>query len=142
MVPRWVKEDYGIESVLDLQDHWELFKDQEDPSKGVLYNGIIGWAATEINAVKLEAYGLTRYFSLLTAGSAPALEATLETSYQRRQPVVGFYWEPTPLMGAYDWHILDEPPYTQECWEKIIAATADKGMRPFGTRLRVSGLAN
>ena len=37
MVPRWVADEYGIRTVFDLQDRWELFEDPEDPSKGVLW---------------------------------------------------------------------------------------------------------
>jgi len=69
IIPKWVAEEYNIKTVFDMKDHWEIFQDPEDPSKGIVYNGIIGWEATEINKVKLEAYGLTRYYNLVTAGS-------------------------------------------------------------------------
>ncbi|MFQ5904722.1 MAG: glycine betaine ABC transporter substrate-binding protein, partial [Candidatus Binatia bacterium] len=93
-------------------------------------NGIIGWEATEINRVKLEAYGLTRYYNLIVPGSKDGLEAALARAQQNHKPVFGYYWNPAPLMGAYDWYILEEPPYTGECWEKIIAAIEDKSLRP------------
>ena len=110
--------------------NWKLFKDPEDPTKGVFYNSIIGWAAAEVNVVKLEAYGLARYYNIVSPGSSSALEAILKEAQQKRQPVFGYYWSPNAPMGAYDWHILEEPPYTDKCWEDIVAAVEDESLRP------------
>jgi glycine betaine/proline transport system substrate-binding protein len=130
IIPKWVAEEYSIKTVFDMKEHWELFRDPEDPSKGIVYNGIIGWEATEINKVKLEAYGLTRYYNLVTAGSKDGLEAALARAHQSHKPVFGYYWAPAPLIGAYDWYVLEEPPFTDECWEKVLAAIEDEGLRP------------
>jgi len=130
IIPRWVAEQYDIKTVFDMKDHWELFKDPQDPSKGVFYNCLIGWQCAEINQVKLEAYGLTRYYNIVSPGSPAALEAALTRPQMNRQPVFGYYWAPTALMGAYDWYILEEPPYSGQCWEKVTAAREDKSLRP------------
>lgn len=130
IIPRWVAEQYNIESVFDMNDHWELFKDPQDPSKGVFYNCISGWACRDVNVVKLEAYGLTRHYNSVTPSSQAALEAALARAQMNRQPVFGYYWAPSALMGAYDWHILGEPPYTIQCWEKVTAASTDESLRP------------
>ena len=130
IIPNWVAEEYKIKTVFDMKDHWELFKDPQDPTKGAFYNGISGWAATDINVVKLEAYGLTRYYNSVLPGSSDALEAALARAQLNRQPVFGYYWAPTALMGAYDWYVLEEPPYTTECWEQITAARDDENLRP------------
>jgi glycine betaine/proline transport system substrate-binding protein len=130
VIPRWVAEEHNIKTVFDMKDHWELFKDPEDPSKGVFYNCITGWQCAEINTVKMEAYGLTRYYNLVSPGSSAALQAALERPQQRRQPVFGYHWAPTALIGAYNWHVLEEPPHSAACWEKIIAAREDRSLRP------------
>jgi len=130
IIPKWVAEQYTIKTVFDMKDHWELFKDPEDPTKGVFYNGVVGWGCTEINVVKLEAYGLTRYYNMVSPGSVAALDAALERGQVNRQLVFGYYWAPTALMGVYDWYILEEPPYTDECWGRILAAVEDKSLRP------------
>lgn len=130
MVPKWVAEQHGINSIFDLQEHWELFMDPEDPSKGIFYNGILGWEVTGINRVKLEAYGLTMFYNSEAPGSVPAMEAALADAQERGQPVVGYYWSPAPLNASYEWHVLDEPPHTKECWDKITAATLDESLRP------------
>jgi glycine betaine/proline transport system substrate-binding protein len=130
IIPRWVAEQYSIKTIFDMQAHWELFRDPADPSKGVFYNCIIGWECAEVNLIKLEAYGLTRYYNLVSPGSSAALEAALAMAQMNREPVFGYYWAPSALMGAYDWHVLEEPPYTEQCWEKITAARQDQGLRP------------
>jgi glycine betaine/proline transport system substrate-binding protein len=130
IIPKWVAETYDIKAVFDMKDHWQLFRDPEDPSKGIVYNGIVGWEATQINEVKLEAYGLTKYYNLVAAGSKDVLEAVLARAQQNHKPVFGYFWAPTPLIGAYDWHVLEEPSYTDECWEKVLAAVEDKSPGP------------
>ena len=130
IIPKWLAERYNITTVFDMADHWELFRDPEDPSKGVFYNCIVGWRCDEINEVKLEAYGLTRYYNLVSPQSEDALEAALARPAQRRQPVFGYYWAPTWLIGAYDWYVLEEPLYTEQCWERVTAAVEDDNLRP------------
>lgn len=130
MIPSWVAEKHGIKTVFDMQEHGELFKDPEDPSKGIFYSGIIGWEASTINEVKLEAYGLDRYYNPVTPGSGDALKTALARRQEEKRPVFSYYWEPTGLMGAYDWFILEEPVYTESCWEKVLAATREKSLRP------------
>jgi len=130
MVPRWVSEEYGIRTVFDLQDHWELFQDPEDPTKGVLYNCTIGSQCTEINKVKLEAYGLARYFNAVSPSSFEALAATLARAQDQRRPILGYYWAPNALMGAYDWYVLEEPAYSDECWRRVIAAATGESASP------------
>jgi len=130
IIPKWVAEQYSINSVSDMKDHWELFRDPEDPSKGVFYNGIIGWGCTEINVVKLEAYGLTRYYNTVSPASPAALEAALARAQVDRQPVFGYYWAPSAMMGTYEWHILEEPPYTDQCWQRVTAAVENENLRP------------
>ena len=77
IIPRWVAEQYAITTVFDMRDHWDLFTDPQDPSKGVFYNCIDGWQCAEINRVKLEAYGLAQSFNLASPAPSAALEAAL-----------------------------------------------------------------
>ena len=130
VVPKWVSEEYNIKTVADMKDHWELFKDPEDSSKGAFINCIIGWQCAEINTVKLEAYGLDKFYNVISPGSAAALDAALAGAQKKREPVFGYYWAPTALMGMYDWQVLEEPEYNDGVWEKITAAREDKSLRP------------
>ena len=130
MIPMYVHEQYGINTVFDMKDHWELFKDPEDPSKGFFINCIIGWQCAEINTVKLEAYGLDEFYNDISPGAAAAMDAALAGAQKKQEPVFGYYWAPTSIMGAYDWWILEEPAYDPAVWDKISAAREDKSLRP------------
>ncbi len=130
MIPTWVHEQYNINTVDDMKEHWELFKDPEDPDKGAFINCMIGWQCGAINEVKMEAYGLTDYYNVISPGSSGAMEAALSGAQKKKNPVFGYYWAPTALMGMYDWYILEEPEYDADIWDKIIAAKDDPSLRP------------
>lgn len=130
IIPQWMADEYNIVTIYDMKDHWELVKDPEDSSKGLFHNCIIGWQCQAINLVKLEAYGLLDYYNVLEPGSAGALEAALSGPQKKGDPVFGYYWAPTALMGMYDWYILEEPEYDADLWEQIIAAKDDPSLRP------------
>ncbi len=129
-IPQWVHDEYGITTVEDMKDHWELFKDPEDPTKGLFINSMVGWACTEINEIKFEAYGLDEYYNVITPGTSGAEMAAMAGPQMKNEPVFGYYWSPTPLMGMYDWYILEEPVYNDAVWAKISAAVADPSIRP------------
>ena len=63
-------------------------------------------------------------------GDVDLMEAAFKSAQMSHQPVFGYYWAPTALMGKYDWHILKEPPYTDQCWQKISSAVKDRNLRP------------
>src|SRR5690606_4167656 len=130
-VPRYLVEgdpERGIEaaapdlkSVFDLVEYAALFRDPERPSLGRFYNCVIGWQCELINTVKLHAYGLAPHFTDFKAGTGVALAASLEGSYLRGDPWVGYYWGPTWVLGQLDLVKLDEPPFTEECWQEFTA---------------------
>lgn len=131
-VPRYVIEgdpQRGIEpmapdlrSVQQLGDYKDLFADPNEPGKGLLINGITGWEVAEINKIKLHAYGLAGDYNVLEPGTSPALDAAIAGAYQDGDPVLTYYWEPAWLMGALDFVQLEEPPYSDECWARIMQA--------------------
>ena len=129
IIPQWVHEEYNINTVEDLKDNWKLFKDPEDPTKGLFISCPAGWQCYEVNRIKLEAYGLTEYFNYIEP-SAGAMEAALAGAQKKHQPVVGYYWAPTALMGMFDWYVLEEPEYDPDVWAKIVAALDDESLRP------------
>jgi glycine betaine/proline transport system substrate-binding protein len=122
-VPRYVIEGdatRGIEpmapnlrTVSDLAQYWEIFEDQEDPTKGRIYGAIPGWAVDEILRNKMEHLGLNTTFNYFSPGSDAALSAALSSAYERGEAVVGYYWEPTWLMGLYDFVLLEDEPFSE-----------------------------
>ncbi|NMC78872.1 MAG: ABC transporter substrate-binding protein [Chloroflexi bacterium] len=133
-VPRYVVEgdaERGIEpvapdlkSVFDLPQYKSVFQDPENPDKGLIINCITGWQCAEVNRVKLAAYGLDGDYNLLEPGASAALDAAIAGAYEKGEPVVSYYWEPTWLLGRYDMIQLEEPEYTQACWDELNRALA------------------
>ena len=106
-VPRYLIEGPDakapdLKHVRDLPKYAELFKDPEDPTKGILYMGTAGWTATEISEGIFEEYGLGDYFNQGIPGSGAALAATMVGAYEKRAPWVGYYWAPTAVLGRLD----------------------------------------
>jgi glycine betaine/proline transport system substrate-binding protein len=108
-----------------MKDHWDLFKDPEDPTKGIFINAIIGWSNATLNEAMLKAYGLDKYYNIMTPGSPGAETAALAGPQKKKQPVFGYYWAPTALMGMYEWHILEEPANDPAVWAKVTAAALE-----------------
>ncbi len=109
----------GLESVFDLPDYWEVFQDPEDPNKGVFLNSIHEWDCTVFNDVMIEAWDLDEYYNVQYPGGAAALDSALVGAYERGEPIVGYYWEPTWLMGKYDFVQLDMPEHDSEVWGQM-----------------------
>ena len=127
LVPRYVIEgdaERGIEpmapdlkSVADLPMYAQVFQDPEQPDMGRYYNCIIGWQCELVNNKKMVAYGLEETYTNFRPGAAPALDASLAAAYEKGEAWLGYYWGPTPLLGLYEMVPLEEPEWTQECWD-------------------------
>lgn len=125
-VPRWVIEgdaERGLEAlapnlvtVADLANYADIFADPDDPTKGRIYGGPPGWNISEILAKKVEYLGLDSTFNYFQPGSDTALAAVLADSYESGVPVVGYYWEPTWLLGKYDFVRLTDEPYNADTY--------------------------
>jgi glycine betaine/proline transport system substrate-binding protein len=136
-VPRYMIEgdpERGIEavapdlrSVADLERYAGLFRDPEQPNKGRFYNCIIGWVCEEINTEKLEAYGLDDDFSNFRPGTGVALATSMESAYLRGEPWFGYYWGPTWVLGKLDMYQLQEPEYSEACWERLSDTSTPSG---------------
>jgi len=134
-VPRYVIEgdpERGIEplapdlvSVTDIAQYAELFQDPEQPDKGRFYNCIIGWVCEGINNAKLAAYGLDDDFTSFLPGTGVALSSSMEAAYLQGEPWFGYYWGPTWVLGKLDMVMLEEPEYTEECWNELIEKGVD-----------------
>ena len=135
-IPRFVQEaNPGLKSVADLPKYKHLFKDPEDPSKGRFVNCIAGWSCEVINSVKLRVYGLEEHYTNVRPGSGGALAAAIKGAYLKKQPVLAYYWGPTPLMGQLDLVRLEEPEWNQADWDEMmvhVKAVKEKGEEAMG----------
>ena len=111
-IPRYVADAHpDLKTVKDLAKYPDLFPDPEDASKGIIYGGMVGWEITEIMRKKVEAYGLGEYYNYLESGSDAVLNTAMVSAWDKQQPIVAYYWEPTWLLGKYDFVLLEDEPY-------------------------------
>lgn len=108
-----------LEHVDDLPQYADLFEAAENPNVGRFYNCISSWECARINEAKFEAYGLDESYEPFDPGSGPALATSLVSAYEQGEPWFGYYWAPTWVFAQYDLTQIEEPEYTDECWEEI-----------------------
>lgn len=123
-VPTYVIEgdaERGIEpmapdlvTVEDLKNYPDVFVDEDDRSMGRMYGAIPGWAIDDIMRNKFDHYGFGDTFIYFSPGSDAALSAAFTSAYDRGEAIVGYYWEPTWLMGMYDFTLLEDAPYVDQ----------------------------
>lgn len=106
-IPRYMVEGPDavapdLKSVSDLPKYADLFKDPEDPSRGVVYGGVAGWGQLATSEEYFEEYGLDATFNLGVAGSGTALAGTMVGAYKKKEAWVGYYWAPTAVLGKLD----------------------------------------
>lgn len=124
IVSKWYADKHQIKSVTDMKDHWQDFLDPDDPSKGIFFNCIFGWTCRDINKVKLQAYGLDKYYNTVSPVSPKSLKAIYKNAAKRKLPLFGYYWEPNTIMTQSDWLILEEPSYSKDVWIKMMEAVS------------------
>lgn len=114
-----------LQHVDDLPDHWEAFQDPEDDEKGRFLDCIAGWECERVNEAKFYSYGLDETFNRFLPGSGAALDTSLLTAYEQGEAWLGYYWGPSWVFGQLDLTMLDEPEYTDECWDGITEAMSN-----------------
>jgi glycine betaine/proline transport system substrate-binding protein len=128
-VPTYViegDEERGIEPMApdlshvdDLPEYTDLFEDPEDPGKGRFYDCIAGWECQRVNESKFEFYGLDEHYNRFQPGSGAALATSLVSAFETGEPWLGYYWAPTWVFAVVDLTMIEEPEYTDECFDAI-----------------------
>lgn len=106
----------GLETVKDLEEYWEVFKDPEDATKGRIVGSPPGWKVDELLRAKVTNYGLDKTYNYFSPGSDSSLAAAIASAYKKGEPIVAYYWEPTWLIGMYDMTLLGDEEYSDEKW--------------------------
>ena len=103
-IPRYMLDkNPNINKIAEILAHPEAFPSQEDPSKGAIFNGPTGWGGTIATNQLSKAFDVKgKSFEVIDTGSAAALDSSMAKAYERKEPWLGFYWEPTSLLGMYD----------------------------------------
>jgi len=105
-----------LNTVFELKDYWELFKDEEEPSKGRVYGSPPGWKVDQVLRLKMKSWGLNESYNYFSPGSDAALSAAIVAAYEKEEPIAAYYWEPTWIMGMLDMTLLEDVPYSEEKW--------------------------
>ncbi|MDE0632643.1 MAG: hypothetical protein OXH73_14165 [Caldilineaceae bacterium] len=120
VIPRYLQEQYPeLDSVEDLKDEQfkELFASAETGGKARLVSCVIGWACEEVNAAQVIGYGLEDHVHVVNPGDGAALNADLYGAYERGEPWIGYQWGTNDPALILDLVRLEEPAYSDECWE-------------------------
>ena len=111
----------GLNSVSQLDDprYVTLFRDPEQPDKGRFLNCPSGWTCEGVNSAKLKAYGLTGAYVDFRPGTGPAMDAAITSAYMQKQPILFYYWSPSPIAGRLKLVQLKEPAWSAACWADL-----------------------
>jgi glycine betaine/proline transport system substrate-binding protein len=126
-VDKTTADKYNLKTVWDMLDPEiaALFTDPENPDMGRMTSCISGWTCYTVNYVKQRQYGLDEYYTNFDPGSGGALDAAIAGAFAKKQPIFTYYWAPTGLMGKVDLVRLEEPPFSQACWNAMSEVVED-----------------
>ncbi len=120
VIPAYLQEQYPeLDSVEDLKEERfkELFATAETGGKARLVGCVIGWACEAVNAAQVEAYGLSDHVELVHPGDSASANADFYGAYERSEPWLGYQWGTNDAALLNDVVALEEPAFTQECWD-------------------------
>jgi ABC-type proline/glycine betaine transport system substrate-binding protein len=63
---------------------------------------------------KVQFYGLDQMYNYILPGSDAAMSAAFVSAWDKGEPIVGYYWEPTWLLGKYDFVRLTDAPFSPD----------------------------
>lgn len=98
-----------LETLADLEKYWKLFKDPADPSKGRIYGAPSSWEIALKEPKLFEEVGIAEEFNKMDPGTQAGLASAATSAYKKGKPIVFYYYEPTWLMGMYDFTRLEFP---------------------------------
>ena len=120
VIPAYLQEQYpGLDSVEDLKDqrYKNLFQTAETGGKARLLSCVVGWDCEGINREQVTGYGLDDHVHVVNPASGEALLDSINDAYQRREPWLGYMWGTANPALLLDLVRLEEPSYSDECWE-------------------------
>jgi glycine betaine/proline transport system permease protein/glycine betaine/proline transport system substrate-binding protein len=103
-----------LRAVKDLYRYSPVFPDEEKVGRSRIYGAIPGWKADEILYNKYLYYQLDRNYEYFRPGSEAAMNAAISAAYEKGLPIAAYYWEPTWLLGKYDFVLLEDEPYVND----------------------------
>ena len=89
-------------TALEILEHPEWVPSKEDPSKGAFVGCPAGWGCQLANANLFKAFDMEKKgWVLIDPGSAAGLDGTISKASDSGDPWLGYYWNPTSMVGKY-----------------------------------------
>jgi len=131
-IPKYTAEQHPeIKTIADALAHPEIFPFDEDPSKGAVINGPQGYGGAVVTGQIFKAYGAAdKNFVLVDTGSAAGLDGAIARAYERKLPILAFYWEPTSLLGRYEMVRLDGGAHDGAEWARCTSVITCDDPKP------------
>ena len=119
VIPAYLQEEYpDLDHVDDLKDpkYQELFSTDDSRGKARLVACVPGWSCELVNDAQIEGYELTDYLHVIKPGSQDAMFSEVYGAYERGEPWLGYMWGTADPALLLDLVLLEETPYSDECW--------------------------
>lgn len=131
VIPAYIAEQYpDLKTPQDLMkpEFQELFSTDDSRGKARLVACVPGWSCELVNDEQIETYGLTDSLYVIKPGSQDAMFAELFGAYEKQEPWLGYMWGTGDPALKLDLVLLEEEPYTQECWDSGKACHFDESL--------------
>lgn len=131
VIPKYVADaNPGLKTPQDLMkaEYMELFATAESRGKARLVACVPGWSCELVNDEQIETYGLTDHLHVIKPGSQDAMFSEIYGAYEREEPWLGYMWGTGDPALKLDLVILEEAPYTKECWDSGKACAFDNSL--------------
>lgn len=106
----------NVKTVSDMNAYATYFSTSSSSPKGVLYGGADGWDVVYFMKAKYTGYHLDKNYDFVISVNQAALDQSIKTNLDNGTPWFGYYWEPSVLMGQYEFTKLEEVPYEEKTW--------------------------
>ena len=131
VIPAYVAEQYpDLKTPQDLMkpEYQDLFATAESRGKARLVACVPGWSCELVNDEQIETYGLAEHLHVIKPGSQDAMFAELYGAYEQQDPWLGYMWGTGDPALKLDLVLLEEAPYTKECWDVDKACHFDESL--------------
>lgn len=131
VIPAYIAEEYpDLKTPQDLMkpEFQELFATDDSRGKARLVACVPGWSCELVNDQQIETYGLMDHLYVIKPGSQDAMFAELFGAYEQQEPWLGYMWGTGDPALKLDLVLLEEEPYTQECWDSDKACHFDESL--------------
>ena len=119
VIPAYLQEEYPeLDHIDDLKDpqFQELFSTDDSRGKARLVACVPGWSCELVNDAQITGYELEEYLHVINPGSQDAMFAEVFGAYEQNEPWLGYMWGTADPALLLDLVLLEETPYSDECW--------------------------